>query len=231
MKTLGLIGGMSWESTAVYYRLLNEEVRTRLGGFHSSRLLLASWDFAEVEAWQRAGAWEQAGAALGACARRLQDGGAEAILLCTNTMHRVAPAIEERTQIPLLHIGDAAGAAIRGDGRERVALLGTRYTMEQAFLRDRLAACGLEVLLPRPEERQRIDRVIYDELCRGAVIDASRRDYAAVVERLVREEGADAVLLGCTEIGLLLHRNDVAIPLYDSTEIHARAGIDFALRA
>ncbi len=229
MKVLGLIGGMSWESTAVYYRLLNEGVKARLGGFHCAELLLASLDFAPVEAWQHAEKWDEAGTALAAYAKRLERAGADAIMLCTNTMHKVAPAIEVEIGVPLLHIADAVGAAIAADAHRRVLLLGTRYTMEQDFLRERLAPFGLEVLVPAGAERERIDRVIYEELCQGRVIEASREDYVAIIERLADQEGAEAVLLGCTEIGMLLRPSDVAISVYDSTELHARAGVDFAL--
>ena len=229
MKVLGLIGGMSWESTAVYYRLLNEGIKARLGGFHSAELLLASVDFASVEAWQHAGEWDQAGAALAGYAKRLEGAGAEAIMLCTNTMHKVSPAIEAAIEIPLLHVADAVGGAVRGDGHRRALLLGTRYTMEQDFIRERLARFGFEVLVPEEAERERVDRVIYQELCHGRVIDASRAAYVAIIERMASRAGVEAVVLGCTEIGMLLCASDVGIPVYDSTELHAGAGVDFAL--
>ncbi|KAB8318342.1 aspartate/glutamate racemase family protein [Tolypothrix campylonemoides VB511288] len=228
MRTLGLLGGMSWESTLPYYRIVNERVRNRLGGLHSARLVLLSVDFAEVEALQRAGDWATAGALLADGARRLRAAGAEAIVVCTNTMHLVADAIEAAVDVPLLHIADATAQRMRAAGIARVALLGTRFTMEQAFYRDRLVAAGFDVRVPDAEERDDVHRIIYDELCRGVVRDESRARYRAIIARLV-DEGAQGVILGCTEIGLLVGAEDAAVPLFDTARIHAEASADWAL--
>lgn len=228
MKTLGLIGGMSWESTLPYYRIVNERVRERLGGLHSAKLVLHSVDFAEIEALQHAGDWDAAGAQLADAARGLRLAGAEAIVVCTNTMHLVAPAIEAAVDIPLLHIADATAQRIRAAGISRVALLGTRFTMEQAFYRERIEAAGIEVLTPDAEQRERVHRVIYDELCLGRIVDASRDDYRVIMADLI-ERGAQGVILGCTEIGLLVGEGDASVPLFDTTRIHAEAAADWAL--
>ena len=204
MKTLGLIGGMSWESTFPYYRTINETVKATLGGLHSARLILYSVDFHEVEQLQHAGNWEAAGAMLADAARSVQSAGAQALVLCTNTMHKVAPAIESAVEIPLLHVADATATAIRRAGVLRVGLLGTRFTMEQAFYMDRLRdRHGLEVLVPDEASRERVHRVIYDELCLGDIREASRADYRGVMADLV-QQGAEAIILGCTEITLLV---------------------------
>lgn len=229
MRTLGLIGGMSWESTAVYYRLLNEGVKERLGGLHSASLLLASCDFAPVAAMQAAGDWDRLSAALCADARRLERAGAEAIVLCTNTMHKLAPDLEAAVAIPVLHIVDATGDALARAGARRPVLLATRFTMEETFWRARLEArTGIAALVPDAAGRALVHRVIYEELCRGIVTDASRADVLAIVDALAAE-GADAVILGCTEIGLLIGADDTALPVFDTTAIHARAALDFAL--
>lgn len=228
MKMLGLIGGMSWESTAVYYRLMNEEVKSRLGGFHSAEILLASMDFAPLEAWQRSGDWDAAGEALADCALTLEGAGAQAIMLCTNTMHRVASTIEAAIGVPLLHIADAAAAPIIDDGNRQVLLLGTRYTMEQPFLRERLERGGLNLLIPSHAERECVNRVIYDELCQGRVIEASRAAFLEIIEGHAANAGVQAVLLACTEIGMLVEPRDVSIPVYDSTVLHAQFGMKFA---
>lgn len=228
MRTLGLIGGMSWESTLPYYRIVNERVRERLGGLHSAKLVLHSVDFAEIEALQHAGDWDAAGAQLAAAARGLRLAGAEAIVVCTNTMHLVALAIEAAVDIPLLHIADATAQRIRAAGLTRVALLGTRFTMEQAFYRERIEAAGIAVLTPDAAQRERVHRVIYDELCLGRIIDASRDDYRAVMADLVAR-GAQGVILGCTEIGLLVGATDASVPLFDTARIHAEAAADWAL--
>jgi len=228
MKTLGLIGGMSWESTLPYYRIVNQRVRERLGGLHSAKLVLHSVDFAEIEALQRAGDWDAAGAQLAAAARGLRLAGAETIVVCTNTMHLVAPAIEAAVDIPLLHIADATAQRIRAAGLIRVALLGTRFTMEQAFYRERIEAAGIAVLTPDAMQRERVHRVIYDELCLGRIIDASRDDYREIIADLVAR-GAQGVILGCTEIGLLVGEGDAAVPLFDTARIHAEAAADWAL--
>ena len=224
---IGLLGGMSWESTALYYRLVNEEVRERLGGFHSARLVLASVDFAEVEAMQVAGDWAAAGDLLAGEAQGLEAAGAECVVLCTNTMHKVADAIEAAVDIPLLHLADVTADA-SGRGLDRVALLGTRFTMEQPFYADRLRSHGIDVLVPEGEDRTLVHDVIYDELVLGVVRDESRAAYVDVVRRLV-EQGAGGVVLGCTEIELLIGPDDVDVPVFATTALHARAAVDFAL--
>ncbi len=228
MLTIGLLGGMSWESSALYYRLLNEGVRDALGGLHSARCVLLSVDFATVEALQRAGDWDGAGRLLAADAAAVQAAGADIVLLCTNTMHRVAPALEEVLDVPLLHIADVTAAAIVAAGLRTVGLLGTAFTMEQPFLRDRLAAGGLHVLVPGPVDRAEVHRVVYDELCRGVVAPASRARLAAVVQRLVTE-GAEGVVLGCTELELLLGPQDATVPVFATTALHVRAAVAAAL--
>ena len=229
MKRLGLIGGMSWESTHTYYRLLNEGVRQRLGGLHSAELLIHSVDFQPIELLQRSGDWAAAGAILAEVASGLQSAGATALLLCTNTMHKVAPVIEAAVDIPLIHIADATALAIRREGFRRVALLGTRFTMEESFYRQRLTESGeLEVMLPEAGERQFIDRVIFDQLCRGEIRSQSRLTYQRVIEKLVGA-GAEAIVLGCTEIGLLLSAQDCTVPLLDTTRLHTEAALNWSL--
>jgi aspartate racemase len=219
---------MSWESTALYYRLVNEEVRDRLGGFHSARLVLASVDFAEVEAMQVAGDWAAAGALLAEEARGLERAGAECVVLCTNTMHKVADAIEAAVGIPLLHLADVTAAAIKDARLDRVALLGTRFTMEQPFYAERLRSHGVDVLVPEGDDRTLVHDVIYDELVLGVVRDESRAAYVDVVRRLVGQ-GAGGVVLGCTEIEMLIGPDDVDVPVFATTALHARAAVDFAL--
>lgn len=229
MRTLGLIGGMSWESTLAYYRLANEAVREALGGLHSSRLVLHSVDFAEIEAMQREERWDDAGRLLAAAGRSLRAAGAEALVLCTNTMHLVADAIEAGSGLPLLHIADPTGAAIRAAGLSRIGLLGTRFTMSRDFYRHRLEArFGLEVLVPGEADQALVHRVIYDELCLGRIEGASRADYLGVIDRLA-DRGAQGVVLGCTEIGLLVGPADTRLPLFDTTALHVRGAVDWAL--
>ena len=228
MRTLGLLGGMSWESTLPYYRILNERVRERLGGLHSAQLLMYSVDFAPIEDMQRGGDWEAAGELLAQAAARLVGAGADAIVICTNTMHLVASQVEAAAGVPLLHIADATAQRIRAAGLARVGLLGTRFTMEQPFYRERLEQAGLQVLLPDAPARERIHAVIYDELCRGRIEAASRDAYRAIITDLVAR-GAQAVILGCTEIGLLVGDDDAAVPLFDTARIHAEAAADWAL--
>jgi aspartate racemase len=228
MRTIGLLGGMSWESTAIYYRLANELVRDRLGGLHSARLLLLSVDFAEVEQMQVSGRWEEAGELLAAEACRLELAGADVLVLCTNTMHKVADAIEAAISIPLLHLGDATAAAVRSAGLTTVGLLATGFTMSQDFYRTRLESHGLTVLVPSPEDQALVHRVIYEELCLGVVRDESRRAYVDVVDRLV-DEGAEGVILGCTEIELLIGPEDLEVPSFPTTRIHVEAALDAAL--
>lgn len=231
MKTLGLIGGMSWESTVPYYRLINEGVKQRLGGLHSAKLVLYSVDFAEVEHLQRTGDWAAAGILLAQAAQKLQGAGAEALVLCTNTMHKVADAIESAVQIPLLHIADPTAARIRQAGLGKVGLLGTRFTMEQDFYKVRLQQRhGLQVLVPPAPERDEVHRIIYEELCLGQVRDDSRRSYQRVMADLVAQ-GAQAIILGCTEMSLLVTAENAPVPLFDTTAIHAQAAVDWALAA
>ncbi len=229
MRTIGLIGGMSWESSATYYRLLNEQIRERLGGFHSARCLLYSVDFAEIERLQREGDCDGAGRILADAARALERGGAEALVLCTNTMHKVADHITHAVSIPLLHIVDATAQAIQAAGLQRVLLLATRFTMEQAFYRDRMTAqFGIELLVPDETERADIHRIIYQELCLGQILPASKQRYLAIIERHAAL-GAQGVILGCTEIGLLIKPDDTVLPQFDSTVLHAARAIDWAL--
>jgi len=228
LPLLGVIGGMSWESTATYYRLLNEGVKARLGGLHSARLLVHSVDFAAIEALQAAGDWDAAGALLGEAGAGLARAGAEAVLIATNTMHKVAAAVEAASGLPLIHIADATAAAIREAGLTRIALLGTRYTMEQDFYRGRLAAHGLDVRVPDADARAEINRVIYEELCLGRCEAASRAFYRSAIAGLLAD-GAEGIILGCTEIGLLVGPGDVPCPCFDTTAIHAQAGVRFAL--
>ena len=229
MKTIGLLGGMSWESSIVYERILNEEVRRRLGGVHSADLLIRSYDFAVVERLQAAGDWEQAGRLLAADARRLQDAGAEILVLCTNTMHEAADVIAAAVGIPFVHIADATAAAIKAAGLTQVALLGTRYTMERAFYRGRLeAAHQLGVLVPDEPDRTMVHQVIYDELVRGVIRDDSRQRYLDIIGRL-QGRGAEGVIAGCTEIELLVRPEDVGVPYFPTTRLHALAAVDLAL--
>ena len=228
MRTVGLIGGMSWESTLPYYRFVNERVRERLGGLHSSKLLLYSVDFAELEAMQRSGDWDAADVLMVDAARRLQAGGAGALAICANTMHRSVPAIESALGMPVLHIADATAKAVREAGISRIALLGTRFTMEGPFVRERLERAGLEVIVPDEDGRADVHRVIYDELCRGRIEDVSRERYRAIMAALVAR-GAQGIVLGCTEIGLLVAAGDASVPLFDTTAIHARAVADWQL--
>jgi len=230
VKTIGLIGGMSWESSAEYYRLINEEVKRRLGGLHSARTLMLSVDFAEIEELQRAGAWEEASKRLIDAGRRLERGGADFVLLCTNTMHRVADELEQALAIPLVHIADATAEAIEAAEIATVGLLGTRYTMEQNFYRGRLAdRHGLNVIVPDEPGRTLVHDVIYDELVLGRVEGPSRAAFAEIIGGLV-EQGAEAIVLGCTEIGLLVGEADAPVPLFDTTRIHTERAVELALQ-
>lgn len=228
VRRIGLLGGMSWESTAVYYRLINQEISRRLGALHSADLVLRSVDFAVVEEMQARGAWAEAGALLAEAAHDLERAGAEVLVLCTNTMHKVARQIEDAVPLPLLHLADATAAAVTAAGVRRVGLLGTRFTMEQDFYRDRLAGHGLEVLVPDAPDRETCHRVIYDELCRGVVSEESRQRYREVISRLVAA-GAEGVVLGCTEIELLIGSEDSPVPVFPTTRIHAEAAVAVAL--
>jgi aspartate racemase len=229
MKRIGLIGGLSWESTAEYYRLINQGVRARLGGVHSANLIVWSFDFAEIEALQAAGLWDEAAERMAFASRALWRAGAEALIICSNTMHRMAVEIEEALPLPLLHIADPTAAAIKAAGLNTVGLLGTAFTMEQDFYKGRLAERhGLSVLIPEPEDRALVHRVIYDELVQGRVEADSREAYRRVIARLVAR-GAETVILGCTEIMLLVRDEDSPVPLFDTTALHAQAAVDFAL--
>ena len=230
MKTIGLIGGMSWESTVPYYRQINETIKQHLGGLHSAKLVLYSVDFHEIERLQRDGDWEAAGLVLAQAAQSLEAAGATFLVLCTNTMHKVASAIEASVAIPLLHIADPTATEIKQAGHSAVGLLGTRFTMEQAFYRDRLRERhGLNVLVPGTEDREIIHRVIYEELCLGIVKEKSRAEYRRIMQALI-SQGAQAIILGCTEISLLVDQQDSEVPLFDTTAIHARAAAEEALR-
>jgi aspartate racemase len=229
LKTIGLIGGMSWESTVPYYRLVNEAVKERLGGLHSARIVLYSVDFHDIERFQSAGDWEGAGELLAGAARSLEAAGADFLVLCTNTMHKVAPAIEAAVRLPLLHIADPTGEAIRRAGFSTVGLLGTRFTMEEAFYCDRLRdRHGLRVLTPPQAGRETVHRIIYDELCVGRLVESSRAAYRAVMAELAGR-GAEAIVLGCTEISLLVGARDCPVPLFDTTALHARQAVERAL--
>jgi aspartate racemase len=229
MKTIGVIGGMSWESSTEYYRLLNRHAKARLGGHHNARSLMLTVDFAQVEANQRAGDWNALGQQMADAARQLERGGADLVMLATNTMHRVYESIERAISVPFLHIADPTGTALRAAGIERVGLLGTRYTMEQAFYTERLRErYGLETVIPDEAERADVHRIIYDELCHGNVIDASRAVYQRVIESLAAR-GAQAVILGCTEITLLIAQEDSVLPVFDTTALHAQAAVAWAI--
>lgn len=229
MKTIGLVGGMSWESSLHYYRLLNEEVKARLGGLHSARCILASVDFADIEPLQRAARWDDAGAILNRAALGLERAGAELVLLCANTMHKVADEMMRGVRIPLVHIADVTAERVRAAGLRRVALLGTRYVMEQDFYRRRVEErYGLEVMVPGAPDRAEVNRVIFEELVLGRVEPASKARYVEVVSGLVAA-GAEGVIAGCTEIPMLIGQADVPVPLFDTTRIHALAAVDRAL--
>lgn len=229
MKTIGIIGGMSWESSLEYYRLLNEGVKARLGGLHSAKLLMDSLDFHPIEILQHQGDWETLGGILASSAVRLETAGADLILLATNTMHKVAPEIERSVRIPLIHIADAAASAIKALRIEKVGLLGTKFTMEQDFYRERLASHGIETVIPGPDDREIVHHVIYNELCLGKIEDASRNEFLRIIDKLV-QAGAGGVVLGCTEIPLLVHQEHVDIPIFDTTKLHVEAALDFALQ-
>jgi len=228
LRTIGLIGGMSWESTVPYYRVINETVREMRGGLHSARIALLSVDFHDVEAMQRDGRWGEAGDLLAQAARTLEVAGADFLVLSTNTMHKVAAAIERAVRIPLLHIADPTAAAVKAAGVRTVGLLGTRFTMEEDFYRDRLRTLhGLDVVVPDKADRDIVHRIIYDELCLGRIVESSRTDYRRILDRLVAR-GAGGIVFGCTEISLLVGADDASVPTFDTTLIHARAA---ALRA
>ncbi|GAB3243049.1 aspartate/glutamate racemase family protein [Kineosporia babensis] len=228
MQTIGLLGGMSWQSTVEYYRIANELVAARLGGLHSARLVLASVDFAEIGQLQRAGQWDEAGRVLAEQARNLQAAGADMVLICTNTMHKVADQVAAAITVPLLHLADTTARAVQARGVRKVALLGTAFTMEQDFYRDRLATHGLEVLVPSAEERALVHSVIFEELCVGIIREESRQAYREIITRLA-ERGAEGVILGCTEIELLISPADCPVPSFPTTRLHIEAAVELAL--
>ncbi|MEY9869396.1 aspartate racemase [Peribacillus sp. B2I2] len=228
MKTIGLIGGMSWESSLEYYRIINEEVKAKLGGLHSAKCILYSVDFEEIERYQAEGDWESSGKLLGDVAQSLEKAGAEIIVICTNTMHKVIRYIEEKVSIPILHIADSTAKQIQKSEISKVGLLGTKYTMEQDFYKTRIEFNGIKVLIPNDEDRKVINQVIYEELCLGEIQQSSRDYYKKVIKKLV-DDGAEGIILGCTEIGLLVKPEDSEVPLFDTTVIHAIESVNMAL--
>jgi aspartate racemase len=229
MKTIGLIGGMSWESTVEYYRIINQEVSRRLGGFHSAEILMFSVDFGEIESLMREGRWEEIGSRVATIAKTLENGGAEVILLCTNTVHKVAGWMEKATTVPFIHIADATGEEITKRGMKKVGLLGTRYTMEEDFYKQRLTErFGFSVVIPPDEKRGMINEVIFNELCHGVISDLSKNRFKKVINELATQ-GAEGIILGCTEIPMLINEGDSPVPLFDTTSIHALKAVDFAL--
>lgn len=228
MKTIGLIGGMSWESTVTYYQLINEAVKKSLGGLHSAKILLYSVDFQEIEECQTRGDWEKSARILGDAAKGLESAGAECIVICTNTMHKVAPQIGERVSIPILHIAEATAEALIESGISRVLLLGTRYTMQQDFYKEKLVERGIEVMVPGDEDMEIVNRIIFGELCLGVISEESRREYLRIIEEQ-KGRGAQGVILGCTEIGLLISQADTELPVFDTTQIHAGRAAEWAV--
>lgn len=229
MKTIGMIGGMSWESTQSYYKAINEGIKQQLGGLHSAKICLYSVDFEEIESRQRSGAWAETGEILGQAAQSVEAGGADFLLICTNTMHKVAPEIAQHISIPILHIADATGEQLKADGITKVGLLGTRFTMEQDFYKARLSEqFGMTVLVPGEIEREQIHRIIFDELCLGIINASSKQVYLDIIADL-HANGAQAIILGCTEIALLVQQGDTDVKLYDTTAIHAAKAVEWAL--
>lgn len=227
-RTLGIIGGMSWESTESYYRLINEGIKARLGNLHSADLLIHSVDFAPIEILQAKGAWDEMGKVLANSGKRLQAAGAQGLLIATNTMHKVVDDVQAATNLPIIHIADVTAAAIKQQGLTKVALLGTQFTMTEDFYKQRLIDAGLQVLIPETGAREEVHRIIYEELCQGQLLDSSRQYYQQVTKNLA-DKGAKGVILGCTEIGLLIQQADSPIPVFDTTAIHAAAAVDFLL--
>ena len=221
MRTIGLLGGMSWESTVTYYQIINETIKARLGGLHSAKIFLHSVDFAEIEKHQSKGEWDTSAVVLSKAATSLEQAGADYIVICTNTMHKVAPDIEKEINIPIVHIADATAEELQKDGIKRVALLGTKYTMTQDFYKQRIQARGIEVMIPDAEDVDIVNQVIYDELCLGKISSDSRKEFVRIIAGL-QDEGAEGVILGCTEIGLLIGKEDSSLPVYDTAQIHAR---------
>src|SRR5215211_135455 len=230
MKTIGLLGGMSWESSIEYYRIINEATKAKLGGLHSAKSLMVSVDFAEVEILQRQDRWAEAAKMLMEAAKNLENGGADFIVLCTNTMHKVADDLQNSIKIPFLHIADPTAQLVKDSGIQKIGLLGTRFTMEEEFYKGRLSQkYGLNVSIPNAQEREIIHQVIYEELVLGKIEQHSRAQYIGIIEQMV-SQGAEGIILGCTEIGLLVHPEDSRVPLFDTTKIHAQAAVDYALK-
>jgi len=230
VKTIGLIGGMSWESSIEYYRIINETVKAKLGGLHSAKSIMYSVDFADIEILQHQGKWAEAAQMLIDAAKNLENGGADFIVLCTNTMHKVADDIQANVKISLLHIADATAQLVKDSGIQKIGLLGTRFTMEEEFYKGRLSQkYGLNVCFPNAQEREIVHRVIYDELVVGKIQQHSKEKYINIIEQMVNQ-GAEGVILGCTEIGLLIHKQDSQVPLFDTTRIHAEAAVEYALK-
>lgn len=229
MKTIGMIGGMSWESSIEYYRIINQTVREKLGGLHSAKSIMVSVEFAEIEALQNQNRWDELASIMIEAARSLERGGAEFVIICTNTMHKLYDEVQNKIKIPMLNIADAAAEKIKADGIDKIALLGTRFTMAEDFYKGRLVdKYGLDVIIPSSEQMEIVHRVIYDELCAGIIKPDSKKKYVEIIQGLAAE-GAEGVILGCTEIGLLVKQGDSPVPLFDTTEIHARAAVDCAL--
>ena len=228
MQTIGLVGGMSWESTVTYYQIINETVKQELGGLHSAKILLYSVDFAEIEACQASGDWEKSAALLSDAAVSLERAGADFILICTNTMHKVAPQIQDHVSIPILHIAEATAAELQAHGISKVALLGTKYTMTQDFYKEKLIDAGIEVLIPDATDVEIVNDIIYQELCLGVISPESKAKYLTIIDKLANQ-GAQGVILGCTEIGLLIRQSDTPLPVFDTTQIHARKAAQEAL--
>ena len=228
MKTIGLLGGMSWESTAHYYQIINEEVQKKLGGLHSAKIVLYSVEFSEIEQYQSSGQWEKCGEILGKAAKSIETAGADFILICTNTIHKVAPQIASMIQIPIIHIADTTADELGKCGIRRVGLLGTKYTMTQDFYKNRLTGRGIEVLIPDAADVDVINTIIFEELCVGKINEASRKRFQSIIEKL-KEAGAEGVILGCTELGLLIRQSDVSVPLFDTTVIHAKRAAQIAM--
>ena len=230
MKTIGLLGGMSWESTVTYYQIINETVKQELGGLHSAQLLLYSVDFQAIEACQSSGNWQRSAELLNIGIQSLEKGGADFIVICTNTMHKIIPLLQPATAIPILHIAEATANELQKNHIKQVALLGTKYTMEQDFYKDKLTAAGIQVLTPPPTDRTRINQIIYDELCLGNILPSSKTEFLRIIADL-SQQGAQGVILGCTEIGLLIRQEDTPLPVFDTTIIHAKAAVSLALAA
>ena len=229
MKTIGLIGGMSWESTITYYQVINETVKNALGGFHSAKILMYSVDFAELEKNMSEGNWDGNAQILTDISKRLEQAGADFIVIATNTMHKLVPQIESKINIPILHIADATATAIKKDGHKKVALLGTRFTMTQDFIKQRILNAGIEVIVPDEDDIKTVDNIIFNELCLDQILDSSREKYQHIIEKM-KAQGAEGVILGCTEIGMLISQKDSVLPVYDTTLIHAAEAANLALK-